>query len=146
MNGAPGILRGIYILFLRIVDDARIRVGGLGEIELEKGLYAYVGSAQNNLEKRIARHRLREKKLQWHIDYITVDKGVIVEGACAYELPREYECRVARLMEEISQKAIKGFGSSDCRCPSHLFKITRTIEEVCESVSRALGVRQRRVL
>lgn len=138
-------MRGIYILFLRVVGDARIRVGGLGEIELERGLYAYVGSAQNNLEKRIARHRSRKKKLRWHIDYITIDDKVLVDGVCAYDLPKEYECRLARLLEKISQKAVRGFGSSDCRCSSHLFKMSKTIEDICKSVSRAFGTRPRRI-
>lgn len=132
-------LKGIYILFLKIVDDVRIRVGSLGEIKLERGLYAYVGSAQNNLEKRIARHRSKKKRLQWHIDYITVNDRVLIEGICAYELPREYECRLAQLLEKISQRAVKGFGSSDCRCPSHFFRITETIEEICKRVSEAFG-------
>jgi Uri superfamily endonuclease len=138
-------MRGVYILFLRALDDVRMRVGGLGEIELEKGLYAYIGSAQNNLEKRVARHRSKAKKPQWHIDYLTASDKVVVEGACAYELPREYECKMAEFLARISQKPVRRFGSSDCRCPGHLFKITGTIEDVCEKVSKVFGSRPRRI-
>ncbi len=145
MKKLPASLKGIYILFLRIVDDARIRVGGLGELELKKGLYAYVGSAQNNLEKRITRHRSREKRLRWHIDYLTADSRVRVEGAYVYELPREYECKVAAFLARTSQKVIKGFGSSDCRCPSHLFKIT-SIKDTCKKISEIFGSRPRLIL
>jgi len=138
-------LKGVYILFLRILDDVKLRVGGLGEIELEKGLYAYVGSAQNNLEKRLARHRSKAKRLRWHIDYLTASDKVIVESAYAYELPKEYECRMAELLARISQKAVRGFGSSDCRCPGHLFRIGGIVEDVCEMMSRVFGSRPMRI-
>jgi len=139
------LLRGVYILFLRVLDDMKLRVGGLGEIELEKGLYAYVGSAQNNLEKRLTRHKSKAKRLRWHIDYFTSSDEVIVESAYAYELPKEYECRIAGLLARISQKAVRGFGSSDCRCSSHLFRIGGVVEDVCEMVSRAFRSRPMRI-
>lgn len=138
-------MRGVYIIFLRVREDASIEIGGLGTIRFDRGLYAYVGSAQNSLEKRVARHRSRTKKLRWHIDYLTADERVMVEEAYAYELPRRYECILAEILAENSQKPIKGFGSSDCRCQSHLFKVSE-IRSVCEAVSRALGRRPTRIL
>jgi len=139
------LLRGVYILFLRVLDDMKLRVGGLGEIELEKGLYAYVGSAQNNLEKRLARHKSKAKRLRWHIDYLTSSDKVIVESAYAYELLKEYECRIAELLARIFQKAVRGFGSSDCRCSSHLFKLGGVVKDICEMVSRAFESRPIRI-
>ncbi len=40
----------------------------------EKGYYVYVGSALGTLSRRVHRHELKNKKLHWHIDYITPSK------------------------------------------------------------------------
>lgn len=39
-----------------------VSIGALGSMKIEKGLYAYVGSVQRNLEKRVARHISRGGK------------------------------------------------------------------------------------
>ncbi|MCD6313186.1 MAG: GIY-YIG nuclease family protein [Thaumarchaeota archaeon] len=138
-------MRGVYLLFLKIAEDVRMRVGGLGRLTFKKGLYVYVGSAQNNLEKRIMRHKSRVKKLRWHIDYLTKSKKVKPIAAYAYDLGREYECIIARLLSEISSESIKGFGSSDCKCRSHLFRLSGKLESVCQEVSEKIGRRPRRI-
>lgn len=138
-------MRGVYLLFLRIAEDVGIRVGGLGKITFKKGLYAYVGSAQNNLEKRIMRHRSKVKKLRWHIDYLTRSGKVKPVAAYAYDLGREYECIIARLLSGIASEAIKGFGSSECRCRSHLFRLSGKPEEICQNVSEKIGRKPKRV-
>jgi Uri superfamily endonuclease len=53
--------KGIYILVVSVSKDINVNVGTLGSVNFEKGLYAYVGSAQNNWGKRIERH-LRKTK------------------------------------------------------------------------------------
>jgi len=55
-------MNGIYCLVIEIPKNMSIIVGKLGKIKFEKGYYTYVGSAQNNLEKRIERHFRKEKK------------------------------------------------------------------------------------
>ncbi len=113
--------RGIYILVIGLAKSRKIRIGKLGVLEFSKGLYAYAGSAQNNLEKRIERHRSRKenrKKLFWHIDYL-LEKGRILE---VYTKPasKEQECETAKSLER-KFKSISKFGCSDCNCRSHLF-------------------------
>ncbi|MCD6421144.1 MAG: GIY-YIG nuclease family protein, partial [Thaumarchaeota archaeon] len=71
-------MKGVYLLFLRVKRDLRMRVGSLGVIDFKEGLYVYVGSAQNNLEKRVRRHLSKEKKVRWHIDYLTSSGSVDV--------------------------------------------------------------------
>jgi Uri superfamily endonuclease len=63
--------KGIYILVVSVSKDINVNVGALGSVNFEKDLYAYVGSAQNNLEKRIERHLRKTKQKFWHIDYLS---------------------------------------------------------------------------
>jgi len=113
----------IYVLIISVSKDIRIIVGALGSINFGKGLYAYVGSAQRSPEKRIERHLKKAKRKFWHIDYLLDDNAVKILEVFSKEAERPSECRIAR---EISVKgfSIKGFGSSDCKCASHLFKLS----------------------
>ena len=111
---------GIYQLLIHLRQPRRLRVGALGEFELAAGWWVYTGSARRGLSHRLARHRAPTKVLRWHIDYLTTVApvlavrtwpiGVIAECAAHRELAAQ---------AGVSQP-IPGFGSSDCRCPSHL--------------------------
>jgi Uri superfamily endonuclease len=115
-------VKGIYVLVISVNNKVKIHVGALGTVSFEKGLYAYVGSAQKGLEKRIARHLRKSKRRFWHIDYLLGADNVEVLKVFHKEAPKLGECRVARNMA-IKGIPVKGFGSSDCRCKSHLFKV-----------------------
>ena len=67
-------MKGVDVLLVEVSKDLKIRIGALGKMKLEKGSYAYVGSAQNNLEKRIERHLMKNKKKFWHIDYLLANE------------------------------------------------------------------------
>jgi len=95
-----------------------IKVGKLGIIDFHPGFYAYVGSAQNNLEKRIERHLRVKKKIYWHIDYL-LEKAEIL-NVFQVESIQKLECIIAEKLSKQFQSVPK-FGSSDCRCMSHLF-------------------------
>jgi Uri superfamily endonuclease len=115
------IMKGAYLLNLVLKKDSKIIVGKLGLILFKKGFYCYCGSSQNNLEKRIARHKSREKKIHWHIDYLTTNPNFVVASSTKYEnYPKAKECELSK---ELSKKycSINGFGCSDCKCDSHLF-------------------------
>jgi Uri superfamily endonuclease len=115
-------MKGIYILIISVCKNIKIKVGSLGKIKFAKGIYAYVGSAQNNLEKRITRHRLKNKKLRWHIDYLTTNKFAKVEKVFYKQAGKSEECQTAKKLIK-TETPIKNFGCSDCDCESHLFKI-----------------------
>ena len=111
--------KGAYILLQRLPARVRLEIGRLGEIDFPKGYYAYVGSALNNLEKRIARHRLIEKPRHWHIDYLRPHARWI--AAWRFESRDRLECRLNnRLMNSPEGRPVPRFGSSDCKCRSHL--------------------------
>ena len=94
----------------------------MGKIQFKKGKYIYVGSAQNNIEKRVARHYSKNKKKHWHIDYLLADPNVEIEKAICKEAGKEDECKTASLLLK-SEKPINRFGCSDCNCNSHLFRL-----------------------
>ncbi|MEM0360208.1 MAG: GIY-YIG nuclease family protein [Candidatus Diapherotrites archaeon] len=111
-------MKGIYILLIKICRTSRARIGSLGIINLKKGLYTYVGSAQNSLEKRIARHYSKNKKLHWHIDYILSLKSAKIIRVFYKKAGKRGECRIARKISRICIPVL-GIGCSDCKCNSH---------------------------
>ncbi|MBS7654282.1 GIY-YIG nuclease family protein, partial [Candidatus Bathyarchaeota archaeon] len=93
-------MKGVYILLILVDGDIAINIGSLGKIFFEGGFYAYVGSAQNSLEKRVARHFKKGKKKFWHIDYLLENKrGRIIE-VFYREADKGEECRIANKIGE----------------------------------------------
>jgi Uri superfamily endonuclease len=115
-------LKGIYALVIRLENDAAYNIGALGMISFKKGLYIYVGSAQTNLEERVRRHLRKEKRLFWHIDYLLGSNMAKAEKVFHMKGDKAAECVVAN---EVGKRGepIMGFGSSDCNCKSHLFRV-----------------------
>ncbi|MBU7005001.1 MAG: DUF123 domain-containing protein [Theionarchaea archaeon] len=87
-----------------------------------EGIYCYVGSAfgPGGLKARVSRHLRHEKPLRWHIDYLTTSSHFVPRKVFASD--KRAECDLAFLLAEIF-RGHSGFGSSDCRCPTHLFAI-----------------------
>ncbi len=112
---------GAYILRIYIESVSTIKVGALGTIRFEPGAYIYIGSAMQNLTRRVARHLRRRKRFRWHIDYLR-DAAHQVEAFPIRSLKR-LECSLAREVAALADEAVAGFGSSDCGCLSHLFRI-----------------------
>jgi Uri superfamily endonuclease len=115
-------LKGIYVLIIHVTKDTNVNVGALGRTAFAKGLYAYVGSAQTNLEQRIKRHLRKEKHLFWHIDYLLDSDQTEIVKVLHKEADKPEECAVANTLRE-KGKPITGFGCSDCQCRSHLFRV-----------------------
>jgi Uri superfamily endonuclease len=99
-----------------------VNVGALGKLTFKKGLYAYVGSAQGNLEKRVRRHLRKEKRRFWHVDYLLNNDAAKVTAVFHKQADKTEECAIAGVIGE-SGTPVGGFGSSDCSCKSHLFRI-----------------------
>ena len=116
-------LPGTYALVLRFSRRLEILVGRLGTLAAQPGFYVYVGSAfgPGGLAKRVGRHARAEKKRRWHVDYLT---AVATLDEVWYTVDDAHrECEWANAIEKIrgATMPLEGFGSSDCKCPSHLF-------------------------
>lgn len=120
-EGLPRV-PGSYVLVLRLPESTLIQVGRLGTIGFTRGWYAYVGSAlgPGGLAGRIGHHLRPAKRPHWHIDYLRASAEVkeiwVAVGTCS----REH--RWATVMADPPQagRLMPGFGSTDCRCKSHL--------------------------
>jgi len=131
--------RGLYILWLELRAPVDVKVGALGTLHFEAGLYAYVGSAQKNRSARIARHLRLDKPLRWHIDYLR-PHGEIVDVTCR-EGGREDECRlVDELIERArARRSHPGFGAGDCRCGGHLLLFPTTFDIIVNEETTQSG-------
>lgn len=123
-------MKGNYLLFISVDKDCLLKIGALGRIHFPQGLYVYVGSAQNGIEGRVKRHFNKNKKKFWHIDYLLSSKNTKIKKVLIRENKKDKnsECRLARSLAKVGEP-IRKFGSSDCHCPSHLFKLTEPINE-----------------
>jgi len=115
-------MKGTYILLLECLSDCEITVGSLGKIRFEKGYYAYIGSAMNSLENRIKRHLSKNKRVFWHIDYLTTSEKFKIAKVFIKVSDKKEESDIAKTFEK-EFKYIEGFGSSDSNDKSHLFII-----------------------
>jgi Uri superfamily endonuclease len=112
--------KGIYQLLIHLPRSAWIVVGKKGAFRFPKGYYIYTGSARNGLERRIERHLRKDKRHFWHIDYLldfAATKKVLLFtndklGECVLNLKT--------LRRPGAKIIMPKFGSSDCRCPTHL--------------------------
>lgn len=111
---------GSYILLISLKKGSRIEVGKLGSFMFPQGYYTYVGSAMSGIGRRVLRHKSKNKKLHWHIDYL-LKKSKILD---VIEMPsrERMECKINKKIQILPEAKIvsKGFGSSDCNCESHL--------------------------
>ena len=116
------VLKGVYVLIIQVDEDTDVNVGAIGRLTFKKGLYAYVGSAQNNLEQRVKRHIRKEKRRFWHVDYFLDNEATKVVEVFQQQADKTEECAIAKVIGERGE-SIDDFGSSDCSCKSHLFRI-----------------------
>jgi Uri superfamily endonuclease len=112
--------RGAYQLLIRLDRDETIPVGKLGTFEFPAGFYVYTGSAMNGLDARIARHLSKTKRFHWHIDFLLERSTIIRYAIEECSSRRECEINAATLAMPGARAIVEGFGSSDCRCRSHL--------------------------
>lgn len=116
-------MKGIYSLVFDC--NEKIVVGSIGEKELN-GRFCYIGSARGKggLESRIGRHidlyKGKKDVRHWHIDYVLPRCDLI--GYCYGKTSKDKECELGKKMNYTM--VFDGFGSSDCDCKSHLFKVT----------------------
>ncbi len=110
---------GAYVLVLRAAGEPfRARIGALGAIEFRPGFYCYVGSARAGLRARVTRHLRRVKARRWHMDYLRERTRPAAVYACSGK--EADQCRLNAAVAALADGSVRGFGSSDCRCPGHL--------------------------
>ena len=123
-------------MVLKSAQAKTIQIGKLAQLNVQKGYYVYIGSAMGpgGVAARLNHHSKISKKPHWHLDYLRAE----TEFHQAYALcsPQRKECQWAALIagsEEVSEP-MKGFGSSDCKCNTHLFYFSSKLK-----VRRAIG-------
>ncbi len=120
---------GSYVLALRLDAPHTLHVGRLGEFDFPAGWYLYAGSARGpgGLLARLARHGRRlgpDKRARWHVDYLR--EQAAWGGAWGRVAGERQECAWAAALRDLpgAQVVAPGFGSSDCRCPTHLVHVS----------------------
>lgn len=86
---------------------------------------------------RLHRHLREDKKLHWHIDYLL--REARITGILVYGAATRAECRIAEIIGK-KYPVIAGFGSSDCRCPGHLFYSGKEMKEEVTAGLEAAGI------
>lgn len=111
-------LPGIYLLLFRLAEEVEVVVARLGKLAFPKGWYGYVGSGMGGVGSRVRRHLRLHDHPHWHLDYL-LPHGTATAVVVA-QTPERLECSLAGSLAT-SLRVFPRFGSSDCRCPGHLF-------------------------
>jgi Uri superfamily endonuclease len=112
---------GTYALVLGLAAPLELQIGRLGRIRFDSPFYIYFGSAfgPGGLNARIKHHLAPARRAHWHIDYLRQEAKVL-KVWYSTESTR-LECIWANTsMEHRDVSPVPRFGSSDCRCQSHL--------------------------
>ncbi len=131
-------MKGSYVLVIELPEEQAIAVGSLKVLHFPRGYYAYVGSALGGLKPRLNRHLQRNKKPRWHIDYLLQKASISNIIIC--ETEDRVECTIAQALSR-QFDSIAGFGSSDCKCPSHLFFDAEGMKQEIMTMLSSLGMR-----
>lgn len=137
-------MKGTYCLIIDLPRKTDISVGKLGQFSFDVGLYVYVGSAIGGIEGRVRRHKSPMKRMKWHIDYLLREAEILSTVVIPCRT-KGMECEVARTLAECMGAKVlhKGFGSSDCRCDSHLIYFGDSDPEwVAENISLSISMLQ----
>lgn len=132
-------MKGSYILLIRLPQEQTITTGRLKATYFPGGYYAYVGSAMAGFKSRINRHLRNDKKPHWHIDYL-LEKASISE-IITCETKDRTECAIVQAIS-CRFDSIPGFGSSDCKCPSHLFFAVDIMKPTIMATLESLSIKE----
>jgi len=111
-------VKGSYVLLIKLPGEQTIRIGSLNAVKFPCGYYAYVGSAMGGFKSRLSRHLRGSTKPRWHIDYLLQEAPISSVILC--ETGERTECTIAQALSP-QFDSVPDFGSSDCKCKSHLF-------------------------
>jgi len=118
--------KGTYALILALPARAELHIGCLGQIQFESPFYLYFGSAfgPGGLNARIKHHLRPVRRTHWHIDYLRQEANVLSVWYSSDN--SRLECFWAKsALANRCVSLVPRFGSSDCRCQSHLLAANR---------------------
>jgi len=121
---------GAYLLFIRLDRQIELQVGKLGKFHLEPGVYIYVGSAMGGFGRRIPRYLSAHRKVKWHIDYLLEKAHIIGVLLIPSEERIEEEIAFRLARTDGILESIRGFGASDSRNRTHLFRVKILIDKI----------------
>ena len=133
---------GAYMLLLR-AEGARSITTGERTLELEEGYYIYVGSARRGLTERLLRHMRKTKRASCHMDYMRAVTRPVKTIPIRTKSP--IECELSERLQTLFS-SLHGIGSSDCRCPAHLFYTPTNPLEMPEFIGLILHYRMDRLI
>lgn len=111
-----------YVLVLQKRTSSPVLLGK-ETVTMERGFYLYVGSAKRAMRARLARHLTKQKRLFWHVDYVTSCPDVTVK---AIFFSSRGECATLKEVIALGIPFGRRLGASDCTCPSHFIYIPGT--------------------
>ena len=114
---------GTYALIFVSTAQRSVQIGKLGRLTLRPGFYVYVGSAfgPGGLRARVSHHARTAHRPHWHVDYVR-GRARLDEVWYTYDaVSREHQWADVFARTRGALIPLQGFGSSDCRCESHLF-------------------------
>ena len=116
-------LPGTYAVVLSSPAPRSVVVGKLGTLGLKPGFYIYMGSAfgPGGLRARIGHHLQIVRRPHWHIDYIGRYLEPVEIWYTCDAANREHQWATVLAKSKGATIPLAGFGSSDCRCQSHLY-------------------------
>ena len=112
--------KGTYVLILKNSREITISAG-TKTLHALPGYYTYCGSAfgSGGIYSRVSRHLKPFKKHRWHIDYIR--RFMSITSVFALASDKNMEHIWAKTFKDNGGAVhSKGFGSSDCKCETHL--------------------------
>jgi Uri superfamily endonuclease len=114
-----------------------VAIGRLGPMQLCPDWYIYVGSAFGpcGLRARIGHHQRTAERPRWHLDYLRARLSISGVWYCGFRCEHEWAARIAAMRG--ATVVLPGFGSSDCRCETHLYWFDRC--PLAVAARRALG-------
>lgn len=119
---------GTYALLLCCRQARLLQIGRRGSMRLAPGCYIYVGSAfgPGGLRARLAHHLRLTDRPHWHLDYLRM--ATYPQAIWFSTAQHRQEHLWAQLLANSrgARIPLPGFGSTDCRCVTHLFFFSGT--------------------
>ena len=114
--------KGSYALILRCDHAQTITVGKLGDMRLRAGWYVYCGSAfgPGGVSARLRHHYRIASNPRWHLDYLRACCEPVEHWTTNDDANREHDWTAVLSALPGFSEPMTGFGSSDCRCATHL--------------------------